>query len=45
MADLVLYDIIDRIALITVNDPERRNAVTEAMSAQLRDAVARAEAD
>ena len=45
MADLVLYDIIDRVALITVNDPERRNAVTEAMSAQLRDAVQQAEAD
>ncbi len=45
MADLVLYDVVDRVALITVNDPERRNAVTEAMSEQLRDAVRRAEDD
>ena len=45
MSDLVLYDVRDRVALITVNDPDRRNAVTEAMSAQLRDAVAAAESD
>lgn len=45
MADLVLYDVNDRVCVITVNDPERRNAVTESMSAQLRDAVAAAEAD
>lgn len=45
MADLVLYDVRDRVALITVNDPERRNAVTDAMSGQLRDAVERAESD
>ena len=45
MSDLVLYDVRDRVALITVNDPDRRNAVTEAMSAQLRGAVQTAEAD
>ena len=45
MADLVLYRVDDRVALITVNDPDRRNAVTSAMSTQLRDAVERAEAD
>ena len=45
MADLVLYDVSDRVAVITVNDPDRRNAVTDAMSGQLRDAVGRAEAD
>ncbi|HCA51524.1 MAG TPA: enoyl-CoA hydratase [Mycobacterium sp.] len=45
MADLVLYDVTDRVALITVNDPERRNAVTDAMSQQLRDAVQQAESD
>ena len=45
MAALVLYDVSDRVALITVNDPDRRNAVTEAMSEQLRDAVERAESD
>ncbi len=42
---LVLSAVTDRVALITVNDPDRRNAVTDAMSAQLRTAVARAEAD
>jgi enoyl-CoA hydratase len=45
VADLVLYDVADRIALITVNDPDRRNAVTDAMSEQLADAVGRAEDD
>ncbi|MBI3690715.1 MAG: enoyl-CoA hydratase/isomerase family protein, partial [Mycolicibacterium aromaticivorans] len=45
MSDLVLYEVIDRVALITVNDPDRRNAVTDAMSQQLRDAVAAAEAE
>lgn len=45
MADLVLYEVIDRVAVVTVNDPDRRNAVTEAMSAQLKGAVDRAEAD
>ncbi|MEI6253185.1 MAG: enoyl-CoA hydratase [Mycobacteriaceae bacterium] len=45
MADLVLFEVVDRVAVITVNDPERRNAVTDAMSEQLRDAVGRAEGD
>ncbi|MFL0276456.1 enoyl-CoA hydratase [Mycobacterium sp. SMC-19] len=43
--DLVLYSVTDRVALITVNDPDRRNAVTGTMSVQLRAAVERAEAD
>lgn len=43
--DLVLYSVGDRVALITVNDPDRRNAVTADMSARLRAAVQRAEAD
>jgi enoyl-CoA hydratase len=43
--DLVLYTVRDRAALITVNDPDRRNAVTAAMSAALRAAIERAEAD
>lgn len=42
---LVLFSVTDRVALITVNDPDRRNAVTGTMSAQLRTAVERAEAD
>lgn len=45
VADLVLFEVVDRVAVITVNDPERRNAVTDAMSGQLRDAVRRAEQD
>ncbi|OBI40436.1 enoyl-CoA hydratase [Mycobacterium kyorinense] len=45
MPDLVRYTVDNRVALITVNDPDRRNAVTAAMSAQLRTAVERAEAD
>jgi enoyl-CoA hydratase len=35
----------DRVALITVNDPDRRNAVTAEISAALRAAVEGAEAD
>jgi enoyl-CoA hydratase len=41
----VLYSVDDHVALITVNDPDRRNAVTAEMSALLRGAVDRAEAD
>jgi enoyl-CoA hydratase len=44
-SDLVLYSVTDKVALITVNDPDRRNAVTDAMSAGLRAAVERAQAD
>lgn len=43
--DLVLYAKHSRVALITVNDPDRRNAVTDTMSAGLRAAVEQAEAD
>ena len=43
--DLVRYRVEQRTALITVNDPGRRNAVTGEMSAQLRAAVRRAEDD
>jgi enoyl-CoA hydratase len=42
---LVLIDVADHVALITVNDPDRRNAVTGDMSTQLRAAVERAQAD
>ncbi|WP_343600446.1 enoyl-CoA hydratase [Mycobacterium sp.] len=45
MADLVAYRVDDRVALVTVNDPDRRNAVTADMSTRLRAAVERAEAD
>lgn len=45
MPDSVTYDVRDRVALITVNDPDRRNAVTVEISAGLRAAVSRAQAD
>lgn len=45
MAESVLVDVEDRVAVITVNDPDRRNAVTFEMSAALRAAVDAAEAD
>ncbi|MEY8015375.1 enoyl-CoA hydratase [Mycobacterium servetii] len=44
-ADPVLYRVENRVALITVDDPDRRNAVTGEMSAHLRAAVGRAEDD
>ncbi|HUL98965.1 MAG TPA: enoyl-CoA hydratase [Mycobacterium sp.] len=43
--DSVLFEVRDRVALITVNDPDRRNAVTGEISEGLRAAVARADAD
>jgi len=45
MAEPVLMRVQDRVAVITVNDPDRRNAVTFEMSAALRGAVEAAEAD
>jgi enoyl-CoA hydratase len=45
VSDRVLLDVNDHVALITVNDPDRRNAVTEEISAGLRSAVQQAEAD
>lgn len=39
------FSIDNHVALITVNDPDRRNALTDEMSARLREAVERAEAD
>lgn len=45
MSDFVLVDIRDRIAVLTLNDPDRRNAVNPQMSADLRTAVASVEAD
>lgn len=41
----MLYEVVDRVAVITVNDPDRRNAVTDAMSEQLKESVVRAQAD
>lgn len=44
-SDLVTSRVDKHVALITVNDPDRRNALTDEMSALLQDAVERAEAD
>ncbi len=44
-SDLVLINVDNHVAVITVNDPSRRNAVTPAMSTQLRAAVEQAETD
>jgi enoyl-CoA hydratase len=45
MSDGVLVEVDNRVALITVNDPDRRNAVTGEISAGLRAAVDAAEAN
>ncbi|OBA87073.1 enoyl-CoA hydratase [Mycobacteriaceae bacterium 1482268.1] len=45
MSDLVLVEVENRVALVTVNDPDRRNAVTAEISAGLRAAVDAAEAN
>ncbi|MCV7380512.1 enoyl-CoA hydratase [Mycobacterium alsense] len=45
MPEAVLFSVDARVALITVNDPDRRNAFTDEMSTLLRAAVERAEAD
>ncbi len=45
MSDPVLVQVDDHVALITINDPERRNAVTAEISAALRAAVDATEAN
>ncbi len=45
MSDPVLVNVDEHVALITINDPDRRNAVTAESSAALRAAVESAEAD
>ncbi|AEV74605.1 enoyl-CoA hydratase/carnithine racemase [Mycolicibacterium rhodesiae NBB3] len=45
MSDLVLVHVDHHVAVITVNDPDRRNAVTAEISAALRAAVDAAEAN
>ncbi|WP_102142369.1 enoyl-CoA hydratase [Mycobacterium hubeiense] len=45
MSDPLLVDVTDHVALLTVNDPDRRNAVTAEISAALRAAVDAAEAN
>jgi enoyl-CoA hydratase len=45
VSELVLLSVVEHVALITINDPDRRNAVTAESSAALRAAVTAAEAD
>jgi enoyl-CoA hydratase len=45
VSDPVLVNVDEHVALITINDPDRRNAVTAESSAALRAAVESAEAD
>lgn len=45
MSDLVVVHVDDNVALITINDPDRRNAVTAEISAALRAAVDAAESN
>jgi enoyl-CoA hydratase/carnithine racemase len=45
MADDVLYETGDGVARVTINRPERRNAMSYEVMAGLRDAIARACAD
>ncbi len=45
MSDHVLVQVENHVALVTINDPERRNAVTAEISAGLRAAVDAAEAN
>lgn len=45
MNDLILYDVDDGIGTITINRPEKRNAMTFAMLAEFIDTVRKAGAD
>lgn len=45
MYEQILYSVADPVATITLNRPERLNAWTDRMGAEVRHAVARAEAD
>ncbi len=45
MEDLILYSVADRVARITLNRPEKRNALSLALRRQLIDAVREAERD
>ena len=45
MSEIVLLDVSDRIALVTLNRPEARNALSSALITELRRTVRQAEAD
>ena len=44
-SDVVLYEVTDRVATITLNRPEARNALSRALLKALTEALLRAEAD
>ncbi|MBW8485752.1 enoyl-CoA hydratase/isomerase family protein [Actinomadura parmotrematis] len=45
MYDTILFEVRDRVARITLNRPEARNALSDAMTAELLDALAKADVD
>ncbi|TML42292.1 MAG: hypothetical protein E6G27_05005 [Actinobacteria bacterium] len=45
VADEVLFDVSDGVARVTINRPERRNAISWGVTTGLREALARAKAD
>ena len=42
---LVIYEVVDAIAFATLNNPDRRNALSSGMMAELRSRIAEAESD
>jgi len=45
MADLLLYEVADRVATLTLNRPERRNALSAELMEALQDGLRRADRD
>ncbi len=45
MEDLVLYEVIDRVAYLTLNRPEKRNALSFEFVQAIKDALTKAETD
>jgi enoyl-CoA hydratase/carnithine racemase len=45
MTDILLYDVHDRVAVITLNRPERRNAVNADLGEAINEALVRAASD
>ncbi len=45
MPELLLYEVADRVATLTLNRPDRRNALSTDLMAAIRDGLARADRD
>ena len=43
MADTIIYDVQDRVATVTLNRPERLNAITTGMQREMLDALREAD--